>query len=83
MLLLQTHTLGPHFRSAQDLPDSLHQIPNNTLGFVAFTQIVLQAAPQEADLCGFTGVLARHWHVSLVVKIPELLKEAVVFDKGL
>lgn len=77
---------SPSFRppgSTSDLPGGPHQILHKAVVACAFTQIFPQAAAQQADLRHLAGVLAGLGHVPLVFEVPELLKEAVVFDEGL
>lgn len=70
-------------RSTKDLPGGPYQLPHRAVVARAFAQIFVQAAAQQADLGPLAGVLARLRHVPLMLKVPELLKEVVVFDEGL
>jgi len=69
--------------STEGLSGSPRHVPSKTVLQVAQLQLVVAAAPQEAEQRGFARLPAGLRHVSFVPEVPELLEGPVVLQEGL
>lgn len=78
-----TQPLGSKFpRSTKSSSGGSDQVSSKSIDVVALLQLIGPATSQKAEDCGFAGLLARLRHMSFMTQVPELLKHAVILDKG-
>lgn len=76
---IQSNFLG----STKSCSGSPGQLSSKTIMEIALLQLIVAPTSQKAEHCGFAGLLAGLRHVSFISKVPELLEDLVVLDKGL